>query len=89
MEMIGKIRRVYVRDKLSLHEITKRMGFVAQHDTPMGEAAGDGDADLPAEQRSKKAQRLSRNAGTGTQGRRAPSEAQSPDCQSAVCANKG
>ena len=27
MEMIGKIRRMYVRDKLSLHEITKRTGL--------------------------------------------------------------
>jgi len=24
MEMMGKIRRMYFRDKLSLHEITKR-----------------------------------------------------------------
>lgn len=27
MEMIGKIRRMYFRDKLSLHEITKRTGL--------------------------------------------------------------
>ena len=27
MEMIGKIRRMYLRDKLSLHEITKRTGL--------------------------------------------------------------
>ncbi len=27
MEMIGKIRRLYVRDKLSLHEIAKRTGL--------------------------------------------------------------
>ena len=27
MEMLGKIRRMYVRDKLSLHEITKRTGL--------------------------------------------------------------
>ena len=27
MEMIGKIRRMYVRDKLSLHEIAKRTGL--------------------------------------------------------------
>ena len=28
MEMMGKIRRMYFRDKLSLHEIAKRTGFV-------------------------------------------------------------
>jgi len=27
MEMIGKIRRMYLRDRLSLHEITKRTGL--------------------------------------------------------------
>src|SRR3990167_9025244 len=27
MEMMGKIRRMYFRDKLSLHEITKRTGL--------------------------------------------------------------
>ena len=27
MEMLGRIRRMYVRDKLSLHEITKRTGM--------------------------------------------------------------
>ena len=27
MEMIGKIRRMYLRDRLSLHEITKRAGL--------------------------------------------------------------
>lgn len=27
MEMMGKIRRLYFRDKLSLHEITKRTGL--------------------------------------------------------------
>ena len=27
MEMIGKIRRMYFRDKQSLHEITKRTGL--------------------------------------------------------------
>jgi len=27
MEMFGKIRRMYFRDKLSLHEITKRSGL--------------------------------------------------------------
>ena len=27
MEMIGKIRRMYIRDKLSLHEISKRTGL--------------------------------------------------------------
>lgn len=27
MEMFGKIRRMYFRDKLSLHEITKRTGL--------------------------------------------------------------
>ena len=27
MEMIGKIRRMYLRDKLSLHAITKRTGL--------------------------------------------------------------
>ena len=27
MEMFGKIRRMYLRDKLSLHEITKRTGL--------------------------------------------------------------
>ena len=27
MEMIGKIRRMHLRDKLSLHEITKRTGL--------------------------------------------------------------
>ena len=26
MEMMGKIRRMYFRDKLSLHEIAKRTG---------------------------------------------------------------
>ena len=27
MEMLGKVRRMYLRDKLSLHEITKRTGL--------------------------------------------------------------
>ncbi len=27
MEVLGKIRRMYLRDKLSLHEITKRTGL--------------------------------------------------------------
>ncbi|HCE7107592.1 hypothetical protein JET76_27890, partial [Pseudomonas putida] len=27
MEMMGKIRRMYFRDKLSLHEIAKRTGL--------------------------------------------------------------
>ena len=27
MEMMGKVRRMYLRDKLSLHEITKRPGL--------------------------------------------------------------
>ena len=27
MEILGKIRRMYLRDKLSLHEITKRTGL--------------------------------------------------------------
>jgi transposase-like protein len=27
LEMMGKIRRMYFRDKLSLHEITKRTGL--------------------------------------------------------------
>ena len=27
MEMLGKIRRMYLRDKLSLHEIAKRTGL--------------------------------------------------------------
>ncbi len=27
MEMMGKIRRMYFRDQLSLHEITKRTGL--------------------------------------------------------------
>ena len=28
MEMTGKIRRMYLHDKLSLHEITKRVGLL-------------------------------------------------------------
>ncbi len=38
MEMMGKIRRMYFRDQLSLHEITKRTGFVdlAQHQQKKG-----------------------------------------------------
>lgn len=28
MEMLGKIRRMYFRDKLSLHQIAKRTGFL-------------------------------------------------------------
>jgi DNA-binding transcriptional regulator LsrR (DeoR family) len=27
MEMLGKVRRMHVRDKLSLHEISKRTGL--------------------------------------------------------------
>ncbi|WP_326941271.1 helix-turn-helix domain-containing protein, partial [Actimicrobium sp. GrIS 1.19] len=27
MEMLGRIRRMHLRDKLSLHEITKRTGL--------------------------------------------------------------
>ena len=27
MEMLGRIRRMYLRDKVSLHEITKRTGL--------------------------------------------------------------
>ena len=27
MEILGKIRRMYLRDKLSLHEITKQTGL--------------------------------------------------------------
>ena len=27
MDMLGKIRRMFLRDKLSLHEITKRTGL--------------------------------------------------------------
>jgi transposase len=27
MEMLGKVRRMYLRDKLSLHEISKRTGL--------------------------------------------------------------
>jgi hypothetical protein len=38
MEMMGKIRRMYFRDKLSLHEIAKRTGFGAQHDSQVGQS---------------------------------------------------
>ncbi|UQW77189.1 hypothetical protein [Pseudomonas avellanae] len=30
MEMLGKIRRMYFRDKLSLHQIAKRTGLLCQ-----------------------------------------------------------
>ncbi len=31
MEMLGKVRRMHLRDKLSLHEISKRTGLVPQY----------------------------------------------------------
>ena len=34
MEILGKIRRMYLRDKLSLHEITKQTGFAMHCVTP-------------------------------------------------------
>lgn len=41
MDMLSKIRRMFFRDKLSLHEITKRTGFIAQHSTPMAASGGE------------------------------------------------
>ncbi|SUD11397.1 transposase [Aquipseudomonas alcaligenes] len=38
MEMMGKIRRMYFRDKLSLHEIAKRHRVGAQHDSQVGQS---------------------------------------------------
>ena len=38
MEMLGKIRRMYLRDGLSLHEIAERTGF-SRNDTGLGAKA--------------------------------------------------
>ncbi len=37
MEMLGKVRRMHLRDKVSLHEISKDHWFIAQHDTQMAQ----------------------------------------------------
>ena len=38
MEMLGKIRRMYLRDGLSLHEIAERTGL-SRNDTGLGAKA--------------------------------------------------
>jgi hypothetical protein len=74
MEMLGKIRRMYFRDKKSLHEIAKRTGLVAQHDSQVGQRPGD---KQPVYRRRSDANKLSpfTNAGAGAQGRLAPHQA--------------
>lgn len=47
MEMMGKIRRMYFCDKLSLHEITRRTGVGAQHDPQVGQGTGGQAACVP------------------------------------------
>jgi hypothetical protein len=38
MEMMGKIRRMYFRDKLSLHDDSQAHRVGAQHDSQVGQS---------------------------------------------------
>ena len=49
MEMLGKIRRMHLREKLSLHEIARRTGRVPQHRPSLAaQARSQGGAEIPA-----------------------------------------
>lgn len=81
MEMMGKIRRRYFRDKLSLHEIAKRTRLSRNTirkwvRMPATKAAG-----LPAARGIQQAQSLSRDLGAGTAGRCLQREAESPNAK--------
>ena len=47
MEMLGKIRRMYFRDKLSLHQVAKRTGLSKKHHPKMGQSARGYSASVP------------------------------------------
>ena len=57
MEMLGKIRRMYLRDKLSLHEITKRTGL--SRNTVRRWLRAPGEAAPPKYRRGKVSSKLS------------------------------
>lgn len=67
MEMLGKVRRMYLRDKLSLHEISKRTGlsrntlrkWVRRPDAEVVAAA------LPARRSAQQTDAVSRRVGSG------------------------
>ena len=65
MEMLGKIRRMYLRDKMSLHEIAKRTGL--SRDTIRKWLRGSGVAAPPRYSRSKAPVKLSAFRATLTQ----------------------
>ena len=49
MALMGKIRRLYLRDRLSINEIGRRTSHepVTQHDQEVAEGAGSCGAEIP------------------------------------------
>jgi len=89
MEMMGKIRRMYFRDKLSLHEITKRTGLARNTIRKWVRAP---EAKQPVYQRRAVFNKLSaflRHAGAGAESRLAAPQATAAQCQGVVGANQG
>ena len=86
MEMMGKIRRMYFRDKLSLHEIAKRTGLARNTIRKWVRAP---EAKPPVYQRRAIFNKLSPfHAGAGAKGRFAAAQATAAQCQGAVGANQ-
>ena len=88
MEMMGKIRRMYFRDKLSLHEIAKRTGLARNTIRKWVRAP---EAKQPVYQRRaifQQTQPFSRHARAGAISRFAAPQATAAQCQGAVGANQ-
>jgi hypothetical protein len=62
MEMMGKIRRMYFRDKLSLHQIAKRTGLSRNTHPKMGQSVRSNSAGVPAVRSLQQTQSISRDA---------------------------
>ena len=90
MEMLGKVRRMYLRDKLSLHEITKRTGL--SRNTIRGWLRKPEDPARPTYRRTLKswqADGVSPGTGTGAEGGRSSHKAEPAHGQGAICADQG
>ncbi len=88
MEMMGKIRRMYFRDKLSLHEIAKRTGLARNTIRKWVRAPEAKPPVVPTPRDLQQTQPFSRHAGAGAKSRFAAAQATAAQCQSAVGANQ-
>jgi len=86
MEMLGKIRRMYFRDKLSLHQIAKRIGLSRNTIRKWVRAP---EATQPAYERCATFNKLSPFQETLQQARFVPAKTQPQESQSAFRADQG